>query len=91
MNWNGNIYKYELYCIIMIEYETKLKSWGNSFGIVVPKEKVKEEKLKDKQTVKVIITPKKTVKVKDLFGKLKFKKSTEQMMREIDRELDSKF
>ena len=31
------------------------------------------------------------VKVKDIFGKLKFKKSTEEIMKEADKELDSKF
>lgn len=75
----------------MIERETKLKSWGNSIGIVIPKEDVIKENLHPDQKVKVMITPMKTLKVKDIFGKLKFKKSTEEMMKEIDKELDSKF
>jgi len=32
----------------------------------------------------------KTLKVKDIFGKLKLKKSTEEIMRQIDKELNSK-
>ncbi len=76
----------------MIEYTTKLKSWGNSFGIVVPKEKAEHNKLKVDQEIKVIITPKKVLKVKDIFGKLKeWNTPTDDIMKEIDRELDSKF
>jgi len=75
----------------MIEHETRLKAWGNSIGIVLPKEDIKKEGLHVDQKVKVVITPVKTLKVKDIYGKLKFNKSTEQIMKEIDEDLDSKF
>ena len=76
----------------MLEYITKLKAWGNSLGIVVPKEQAEKEKLKTEQEIKVIITPKKVLKVKNIFGKLKdWKKPTVDIMREIDKDLDSKF
>ena len=75
----------------MIERETKLRAWGNSIGLVIPKEDVIKENLRPDQKVKVVITPIKTVKVKDIFGKLKFKRSTEEIMKEVDKELDSKF
>lgn len=75
----------------MIERETTLRAWGNSIGLVIPKEDVKKENLHPDQKVKVIITPIKSVKVKDIFGKLKLKKSTEQIMKDTDKELDSKF
>jgi len=75
----------------MIECKAKLKNWGNSIGLIIPKEEAKKEKLHTDQEVKVIISPMNMTKVKDIFGKLKFKKSTEQMMREVDKELDSKF
>lgn len=75
----------------MIEHETRLKAWGNSIGVVIPKEDIKKEGLHVDQKVRVIITPVKTLKVKDIFGKLKFDKSTEQIMKEIDEDLDSKF
>lgn len=75
----------------MIECETKLKVWGNSVGIVIPKDKVNEEHLKANQKVRVIITPIKILRVKDIFGTLKnWKKPTKQIMKEIDKELDSK-
>ena len=75
----------------MIEHETKLKAWGNSIGIVLPKEDIKKEGLHIDQKVKVIITPVKTLKVKDIFGKLKLKKSTKELLKEVDEELGSKF
>lgn len=76
----------------MLEYNTKLKSWGNSLGLIVPKEKAEKEHLKREQEVKVIITPRKMVKVKDILGRLKnWRRSTEEIMKDIDRELDSKF
>ena len=75
----------------MIERETTLRAWGNSIGLVIPKKDVKKENLHPDQKVKVIITPIESVKVKDIFGKLKLKRSTEQIMKETDKELDSKF
>jgi len=83
---------YKLYSIIdMIEYETRLKAWGNSVGIVVPKDKIEKEHLRKNQTVRVIISPANAVRVQDIFGKLKnWKKPTGQIMKEVDKELDSK-
>jgi len=76
----------------MIECETKLRIWGNSIGLVIPKEDLKKENLRPDQFVRVIICKKKMLKVKDIFGKLKnWSKSTEEIMREIDNDLDSKW
>ena len=75
----------------MIEHETRLKAWGNSIGIVIPKEDIKKEGLHLDQKVKVVITPVKTLKVKDIFGKLKLKKSAKELLKEVDEDLDSKF
>ena len=75
----------------MIEHETRLKAWGNSIGIVIPKEDIKKEGLHVDQKVNVVITPVKTLKVKDIFGKLKLKINTKELLKEVDEELDSKF
>lgn len=75
----------------MIEYKTTLKAWGNSIGLILPKEDITKENLHVNQKVKVVIMPIKTLKVKDIFGKLKLKRSAEKIMREVDKELDSKF
>lgn len=75
----------------MIERETRLKAWGNSIGVVIPKEDIKKEGLHIDQKVKVVITPVKILKVKDIFGKLKLKINTKELLKEVDEELDSKF
>ena len=75
----------------MLQYKARLRNWGNSLGVVVPKEEAIKQKLQPDQEVNVMITPSKTLKVKDIYGKLKFKKSTDQIMKEIDEDLDSKF
>ncbi|MBS3101093.1 AbrB/MazE/SpoVT family DNA-binding domain-containing protein [Candidatus Woesearchaeota archaeon] len=79
----------------MFKSQAKLKAWGNSIGVVLPKEALKEEGLAINDEVEIILT-KKTNSLKDAFGKLKnFKaksdKSTEQLLKEIDEELKSRF
>ena len=70
----------------MLEVEAKVRKWGRSFGVVIPKEKIKEEGIKENETVRLLIA-KRTNVLKETFGTLKFKKSTDDMMREIDKEL----
>ena len=73
----------------MIEVETKVRKWGRSFGVVIPKEKIIEEGIKENETITLLIGRKNNV-LKETFGTLKFKKTTDRMMREIDKELWSK-
>ena len=75
----------------MIECNTILRNWGNSVGIVIPRSDVKKENLKPHQKVRVIILPEKPTRVKDLLGKCRFRKPTDQILRQTDEELDSKF
>ncbi len=70
----------------MIEIKTKLRKWGNSFGVVVPLNKINQENLQEGQDIKVFLVREK-VNLGRLFGSHKFKKPVEQMMREIDEEL----
>lgn len=74
----------------MVEYKTILRNWGNSLGILVPKEKLKEENIKENQMVKVTITSIRRLRVNDIFGKLKkWNKSTNKILESVDRDLDS--
>ena len=70
----------------MIEVEAKVRKWGRSFGVVIPKEKIIEEGIKENETIKLLIG-KRTNVLRETFGTMKFKKSTDEMMRETDREL----
>ena len=75
----------------MIECKASLKPWGNSFGVVIPKESMAKEGLRPNQMVRVIVSPMEKLKVKDIFGKLSFKRSTARLLKEIDDYLDSRF
>ena len=70
----------------MMEIKAKTKKWGNSIGILIPKEAIRKENIKPDQEVTVLISAKPITKVKDIWGTMKFKKSTEELMREVDRE-----
>lgn len=72
----------------MIEIRTKLRRWGNSFGVVVPQRAIENEDVREGDELNILITKKKKKNVlKETFGTMKFKKSVEQMMKETDREL----
>ncbi len=71
----------------MIELKTKLRRWGNSFGIVVPISAAEKEKVKEGEEVVILLNKEKNNVLREMFGTLKFKKSTKQLMREIDKEL----
>ena len=73
----------------MIECETKLKEWGNSFGIVIPKDKIIAEGIKPDDKIKVLITKKNdSLKVKDIFGTIRWKTKTDKLLEEIDKEFE---
>jgi len=71
----------------MIEVKSKLRRWGNSFGIVIPLKAIIGEKVKEGDEVNVLLSKDKENVLKEIFGTFKFKKSTDKIMREIDKEL----
>ena len=76
----------------MIEIRTKLRRWGNSFGIIVPQGVLENAGVKEGEELTVHVEKKnKSNVLKETFGTLKFRKSTQEIMDEIDEELDSEF
>ena len=71
--------------ITMMEVEAKVRKWGRSFGIVIPKDKIKKEGIKENETVRLFIG-KKTNVLKETFGTMKLKRSTQEILDESDRE-----
>jgi len=72
-----------------MEIETKTKKWGSSLGVIIPKKIVEEERIGENQKIKILAVETKTkTRIKDIFGKLKFKKPTQQLLDEIDKELE---
>lgn len=47
---------------------------------------INTKKIKENKEIKIIISDRENI-LKETFGKVKFKKTTEQMMRETDKEL----
>ncbi len=70
--------------------EVKTKKWGNSIGVVIPIETADKLNLKPEETIVIEITKKDKV-LKELFGSLKFKKSTEQILKEVRADLEGKW
>ena len=69
----------------MIETEAQVKEWGRSIGIIIPKDAVIKERIKVGDIVKILINKKKNP-LKETFGILKLKKTTEEILKEIDKE-----
>lgn len=83
---NRKIYKCDYIDIIkMIETESQIREWGRSIGVVIPKDAVIKERIKTGDVVKLLIR-KKTNPIKKTFGMLKFKKSTDEILKESDKE-----
>lgn len=78
----------------MIACRATVKKWGSSLGIVIPKEKAEHEQLRENERISIIISKERSkLLVKDIYGKMKgrWTETTEEMLREVDKELDSKF
>ena len=69
----------------MLEVKAKVREWGRSLGVVLPKEAAREENIRKDDTITLLIT-KKSNALKETFGKLKFKRSTEEILKGSDRE-----
>lgn len=69
----------------MIEVESKLRKWGRSFGIVIPMEKIREENLHENEELEILIRKKRNL-LKETFGKVKLKRTTQEILNESDRE-----
>ncbi len=70
----------------MMEIKSKTKKWGNSIGVLIPKEVIRQQNIIPNQEIILTITKKPITKGKDIWGTLKFKESTQELMRELDKE-----
>ncbi len=68
----------------------RTKQWGNSLGIIIPKEVVHQFHLRPNEGLLVEIKGKSHTILQELFGTLHFKKSTRQLLREARASLESK-
>ena len=77
----------------MPEVVAILRKWGNSLGVVIPREIVMRKKWKQKQKVFVSISEKEHMKARDVFGMIQSLKKfdTERVLKAVDDELESKW
>lgn len=66
--------------------EAQVRKWGRSAGVVIPREILEKEGIRVNDKVEILIR-KKSNPIKETFGTLKFKKSTDEMLKETDEEL----
>ena len=72
----------------MTELTTKIRRWGNSYGIIIPQGVLKERDMREGEEIDAILLKKRKRNVlQETFGTMKFKKSTKQMMKEMDKAL----
>ena len=66
----------------MAPAECVARKWGNSIGIIIPKEIIKQQNIEENQ--KIIVEFRKKHTVKEFFGLLPgWKKSTSELKREM--------
>ena len=72
----------------MIEVKTKLRKWGNSFGVIVPQRDIENSDINEGEKVVVLLKKEDEVNVlRETFGTHKFSKSVKKLMKEVDKEL----
>ena len=71
---------------------TKIRKWGSSFGVVIPKDEMQKLRLRENQEVYLDVKPKENP-LKLLFGigKGKIKKSTEEILKESRKNMSKYF
>jgi antitoxin component of MazEF toxin-antitoxin module len=69
--------------------EVKVRKWGNSLGVLIPSCTAQKLSLKPNEEIVVEITKKQNV-LKELFGAGKFNKTTEEILKEVRRDFESK-
>ncbi len=67
------------------------RKWGNSLGIVIPKEAVRELELKPHEEIILDIQKKSGTVLKELFGAIKWKKHPRELLHEARKEFESKY
>ncbi|MEK6943563.1 MAG: AbrB/MazE/SpoVT family DNA-binding domain-containing protein [Nanoarchaeota archaeon] len=72
----------------MEQFEAIPKRWGNSLGITIPADIIKDEKIKPNEKIKVLVFKDSKKSFDSIFGTLKLKMSTQKAMEDIDKGYD---
>ncbi len=66
----------------MIETKAIARRWGNSIGIAFPKEIIRKAKIKPNQEMTIYL-PEKAAPISSVFGTLRIKQPTQQILDKI--------
>ncbi len=72
----------------MEQFEAVPKKWGNSLGITIPADVAEEENIQPQKKITVLVIGNQQRQLKQMFGTLKLKKPTQQVMDEINEGYD---
>ncbi len=64
--------------------EVMTRKWGNSIGIILPKDLVEKQNLKENEMIVVNVVKK--IDFSDVFGMIKKRKMSGQKMKDLSRE-----
>jgi antitoxin component of MazEF toxin-antitoxin module len=64
--------------------EVKIRKWGNSMGVILPKRIIEKKSLEENDTVVIEIV--KEADLSDIFGSIKKKKMSGQKAKDLARE-----
>lgn len=67
--------------------ETKVKKWGNSFGVIIPKAALEKERIRENEKIMILIVKNGAKALSSTFGIAKPKKSSQQIKNELRTEL----
>jgi antitoxin component of MazEF toxin-antitoxin module len=63
--------------------QTKIKRWGNSFGVILPKSLIEKQNLKEEDTITIEIV--READISDVFGMIKKRKMSGQEAKDFAR------
>lgn len=72
--------------VIEIKTTAQLRNWGNSLGLVIPKEEAVKAGLAAGAEVEITVRP--ATKLHGLFGSVRLSTPTAKLLRDVDDELD---
>jgi|GEM_PF-433149 len=69
--------------------EVKLRKWGHSLGVIIPKEIIEREKVRENQTIRIMLMKDSAKVLQETFGMAKglLKKPAQQIKDELRAEL----
>lgn len=70
--------------------KTKMKKWGNSLGVVIPAESVDSLGLRPEEEITIEISRKGNV-LKELFGAVKLKRPTKEVVHDARKDLEGEW